>query len=174
MSASCSVFGHFIGMLTPHAVPTSSSAPGTKQLLAMVSGGIAAWRLLGGGTAAAAPPHRAAHSRQLRPATSSCCGCSWSSWCSASPRCYLGRHLDGSVMMLLPTGASTSLLSAVARRPDCRHKLGVQAAPVPRHDHLPDRSHSPVGPYLGGFARSAILSVLQVVRSRRLEMYHRT
>ena len=34
-------FGHFIGMLTPHAVYNIFISAGTKQLLAMVSGGIA-------------------------------------------------------------------------------------------------------------------------------------
>ena len=34
-------FGHFIGMLTPHAVYDIFISAGTKQLLAMVSGGIA-------------------------------------------------------------------------------------------------------------------------------------
>ena len=34
-------FGHFFGMLTPHFVYESFLSPGTKQLMAMVSGGIA-------------------------------------------------------------------------------------------------------------------------------------
>ena len=74
-------FGHTFGMLTPHVVYEHFISAGNKQLMAMVSGGIAGVLAFVGVTScctAAFQTH--AFAPPPRPATSfccSCCGCNW-------------------------------------------------------------------------------------------------
>jgi nitrate reductase gamma subunit len=79
-------FGHFVGMLTPHAVYEPFISAGHKQVLAMVSGGIAG---LLGFIGVTLLLHRACRTRAsappARPATSPCCGSSGCSWRWAWP-----------------------------------------------------------------------------------------
>ena len=112
------VFGHFIGMLTPHAVYDIFISAGTKQLLAMVSGGIAGVAALVSGTAAATPPHRsrafASTQDQRHRRAVAVPG-------PVGARRRHGAHLGSAPRRQrddarLPTGASTSLPSAAARR----------------------------------------------------------
>ena len=59
-----------------------------------------------------------------------------------------GQHLDGSVMMLLADWGQRIVTFRGGAADLIVSQLGVQAAPVPRHDHLPDLPVHPAGAYL--------------------------
>lgn len=96
-------FGHFVGMLTPHAVYEPFISTGAKQLLAMVSGGIAGLLAFAGVTLLL---HRRLTDARIR-ATSKTSDIAllWIFWVQLA----LGlatiplsaQHLDGSVMVRL-------------------------------------------------------------------------
>ena len=79
-------FGHFVGMLTPHFIYEHFIGAGAKQLMAMVSGGIAG---VLGIIGLSLLLHRRLTDPRIRatskPATSCCCGCCGFNWPWAWP-----------------------------------------------------------------------------------------
>ena len=84
------LFGHTVGMLTPHFVYEPFMGAGTKQLMAMVTGGIAGLLAFIGVSILLhrrlTDPRIRANSRSGHPACWCCCGCSWP-WAWPPSRC---------------------------------------------------------------------------------------
>lgn len=96
-------FGHFVGMLTPHALYSPFISSGGKQVLAMVSGGIAGVMAFVGVSLLL---HRRLTDRRIR-ATSKTSDIVllWIFWVQLALGLATvplsGQHLDGSMMMVL-------------------------------------------------------------------------
>jgi respiratory nitrate reductase gamma subunit len=139
-------FGHFVGMLTPHAVYEPFISAGHKQVLAMVSGGIAG--LLGFIGVTLLLHRRLSDARIRATSKTSDIALLWIFWVQLALGLATiplsGQHLDGSVMMVWPSGASAS--SPSAPTPRCwPASPGLQGPPVPGHDDVPDLPVHPPG-----------------------------